>query len=60
VEIRVQSGSLDWAEGTYPHPKGPIYVKWHMENGLRVFDRINVPDGVCFTVCEESPILSCK
>ncbi len=53
VEIRVQSGSLDWAEGTYPHPKGPIHIKWHMENGMRVFDRMDAPDGVKISVFEE-------
>ncbi len=45
VEIRVQS-ALEWAEGTYPHPKGPIHIKWHTENGVRIFDRVEVPDGV--------------
>ncbi len=54
VEIRVQSGSLDWAEGTYPHPKGPIHIKWHMENGERIFDRIDGPDGVKITLCDEN------
>jgi len=45
IKIRVQS-SLENAEGTYPHPKGPVHIKWHMENGERIFDRIEVPDGV--------------
>jgi len=53
VEIRVQSGSLDWAEGTYPHPKGPIHIKWHMEDGKRIFDRIDVPPNVRVIQCEE-------
>ncbi len=52
IEIRVQS-SLDRAEGTYPHPQGPIHIKWHMENGTRIFDRIEAPDGVKITICKE-------
>ncbi len=51
VEIRVQT-ALEWAEGTYPHPKGPVHIKWHAENGVRVFDRIDVPDGVKITMCD--------
>ncbi len=50
VEICVQCGSLDRAEGTYPHPKGVVSVKWHMENGTRIFDRIEAPDGVKITL----------
>ncbi len=52
VEIRVKTGSLQSAEGVWPHPKGPIHVKWHMENGRRVFDRIDTPDGVRAAVCD--------
>jgi len=51
VEIRVQT-ALEWAEGTYPHPKGAICVKWHMENGARIFDRVEAPEGVNVTICE--------
>lgn len=50
VEIRVQSG-LQQAEGTWPHPAGPIHVKWHMENGKRVFDCVEAPKGVNVTIC---------
>jgi len=52
VEICVQT-SLDWAEGVYPHPKGPIHIKWHLENGKRVFDRVEAPEGVSITIFEE-------
>jgi len=51
VEIRVQT-ALEWAEGTYPHPKGSIHIKWHTENGVRVFGRVEVPDGVKVTISE--------
>ncbi|NLF38356.1 hypothetical protein GX586_02855, partial [bacterium] len=47
VEIRVAaSKDVTWAEGAYPHPKGAIKVKWHMENGRRVFDHVKAPRGV--------------
>jgi len=50
VEIRVQS-SLESATGTWPHPKGPLYVQWHMEDGKRIFDRVEAPEGVTVTIC---------
>jgi hypothetical protein len=47
VEIRVKSSSLTSCEGKFPHPKGgSIDVKWHMENGKRVFDYVKAPNGV--------------
>lgn len=52
VEIRVKAGSLQWAQGTWPHEKGPIQVKWHMEDGRRVFDQLEAPEGVTLTICD--------
>lgn len=46
VEIKVQTNSVQFAEGKFPHPKGTIDVKWHTENGKRVFDYANAPKGV--------------
>ncbi|GET41224.1 family 78 glycoside hydrolase catalytic domain [Microseira wollei] len=46
VEIRVQTDSITQAEGAFPHPKGLIEVKWHTENGKRVFDTVKAPQGV--------------
>ncbi|TAF73058.1 MAG: hypothetical protein EAZ53_13925 [Bacteroidetes bacterium] len=46
VEINVNSSSISFAEGKYPHPKGTIDVKWHTENGKRVFDYAKAPEGV--------------
>jgi hypothetical protein len=49
VEIRVQS-ALESAAGIWPHPKGSLHVQWHMENGKRIFDRVEAPDGVTVTI----------
>lgn len=46
VEIRVQTHNVTEAEGVFPHPKGVIKVKWHTEGDQRVFDHVNVPNGV--------------
>lgn len=46
VEIKVNSTSITFAEGKFPHPKGTIDVKWHTENGKRVFDYAKAPEGV--------------
>ncbi|MCL2602881.1 MAG: hypothetical protein FWD90_00210 [Defluviitaleaceae bacterium] len=39
VNFDPQPGSVTWAKGTFPHPKGLIEVEWHMENGRVVCDR---------------------
>ena len=49
VEIRVHSHSLTSAEGAFPHPKGLIEVKWHMEGQKRIFDLVKAPQGVQIT-----------
>ncbi|MGE5557480.1 MAG: family 78 glycoside hydrolase catalytic domain [Bacillota bacterium] len=54
VEIRVQTHGVTEAEGAYPHPKGRIEVKWHLEDGIRVFDYIKAPAGVCVKVPDET------
>ena len=46
VRIKVQAQSLTSAEGAWPHPRGVIEVKWHMEEGRRVFDYLRAPAGV--------------
>lgn len=46
VRIEVKTGSLLFAEGSYPHPAGPIQVKWHMEEAHRIFDHVKAPEGV--------------
>ena len=46
VEIKVQTNTVTAAEGKFPHPKGAIAVKWHTENGKRIFDYVKAPEGV--------------
>jgi hypothetical protein len=46
VEIRVQTRDVQWAEGAFPHPRGAVEVKWHMEGRRRVFDHVRAPEGV--------------
>jgi len=46
VEIEVKTQDITWAEGAIPHPDGLIEVKWHTENGERVFDYVKAPTGV--------------
>jgi hypothetical protein len=46
VAIKVETASVQSAEGAWPHPRGTIRVKWHMEGRKRVFDYVKVPRGV--------------
>ncbi|MDX2189833.1 MAG: trehalase family glycosidase [Bacteroidota bacterium] len=47
VEIKPLTNTIQHAEGVYPHPKGGlIEVKWHTENGKKVFDYVKAPNGV--------------
>ncbi len=50
AEIRVIADQIDHAEGAVPHVKGLIQVKWHMEDGKRVFDYVKGPEGVKIVV----------
>jgi len=52
VEIRPQPGTLQWAEGTYPHPAGPIHVRWRRRAG-RLDVQHDAPDGVVVEVRRE-------
>ncbi len=45
VRIAPQRGSLSWAEGVYPHPAGPIHVRWEVRAGELVL-ACAVPQGV--------------
>lgn len=46
VAIKVQAEGITSAEGAFPHPRGVVEVKWHLEKGRRVFDRVKAPRGV--------------
>jgi hypothetical protein len=50
VEINVKAEGIEYAEGAYPHPKGLIEVKWHLNKGERIFDYVKVPQGVRVTI----------
>ena len=52
VEIDVKADGIDYAEGAFPHKKGLVEVKWHMEHGKRLFDYVKVPQGVSVKIIE--------
>lgn len=45
VEIKVNTSSVSWAEGTWPHPEGLVNVKWKTEQGRRIFN-VEAPKNV--------------
>jgi hypothetical protein len=45
VRIAPRPGTLTWAEGVYPHAKGPICVSWKMEAGKLAL-KYTAPKGV--------------
>jgi hypothetical protein len=45
IRILPQPGTLQWARGVYPHPKGPIRVEWRRE-GDKFHVQFECPDGV--------------
>lgn len=50
VEICIHTARVTEAEGTYPHPRGVVKVKWHTERGRRVIDYVKAPRGVSVVV----------
>ncbi len=46
VRIAPHLGRLAWAEGTYPTPKGPIYVRHDKQPDGSVKSIVKLPDGV--------------
>ena len=51
IRVSPQPGSLSWAAGVFPHPKGLVEVAWHTEDGQIIFDRLLAPKGVEINVC---------
>lgn len=45
IVIAPQPGNLQWAEGTYPHPRGPIHVSWQKRDKQLKID-YELPEGV--------------
>jgi hypothetical protein len=46
VSIKPNLGRLDWAEGTYPTPKGPIRVRHEKQTDGTVKSTIDLPPGI--------------
>lgn len=38
-------GTIEWAEGAIPHPRGPIRARWRMRNG-ELESSIDAPEGI--------------
>jgi len=45
VSLAPHLGTLSWAEGVYPHPRGPIHIAWQL-HGDHLQLSYDVPDGV--------------
>lgn len=46
VRIAPRLGRLEWAEGIYPTPKGPIYVRHEKKRDGSIESTIKLPDGI--------------
>lgn len=45
IRVTPHLGDLEWVEGTFPTPFGPVYVR-HEKNGRKVISEIKAPKGV--------------
>jgi hypothetical protein len=45
VRVEPHPGTLSWAEGVYPHPAGPIHVRWEVK-GENLMLECDAPEGV--------------
>jgi hypothetical protein len=52
VTVDVKPGTLTWARGSFPHPKGLIEIAWHKENKNVIIDRMTAPEGVNIKIKE--------
>jgi hypothetical protein len=52
VRIAPQAETIDWAEGTVPHPKGPIEVAWRIDGEWLRLD-YQAPAGVAVEVAPQ-------
>ena len=46
IKISPDLGDLKWVEGTYPTPKGLVYISHEKQQDGRIKSSIKVPDGV--------------
>ncbi|MCP4314278.1 MAG: alpha-L-rhamnosidase, partial [Bacteroidetes bacterium] len=49
VRISPQLGDLDWVEGSYPTPHGPIQVRHEKQSDGTIRSKISLPEGVSQT-----------
>ena len=49
ILIEPQSATLSWAEGTVPHPAGPVYVRWVLRGPTLVVEARG-PEGIPLVV----------
>ena len=49
VRIEPESATLEWAEGSVPHPLGTIHVSWRVKNNRLRLD-VRTPEGVQCTI----------
>ncbi|MGP1477345.1 MAG: alpha-L-rhamnosidase-related protein [Phocaeicola sp.] len=52
LTITPHLGKLQWAEGTYPTPQGPVYIKHQKEANGKVSTTVKGPEGVKIIVKE--------
>lgn len=45
IRIQPKPANLRWAEGSYPHPRGPIHVRWELKGDQILLDYA-APEGV--------------
>ncbi len=48
VRIEPHADTIEWAEGTVPHPRGHVHVKWRVQGGALIASYA-APDGVSVT-----------
>ena len=46
IKVTPHLGSLEWAEGTFPTPYGPVYVRHEKDGSGKVISEIKAPKGV--------------
>ena len=56
IRLAPQLGDLEWAQGTFPTPHGPLRV-WHRRVGEQIETRFETPDGV--EVVREDSLSKC-
>lgn len=46
IKISPELGDLQWVEGTYPTPKGIVYIKHERQQDGRIKSTVNAPEGI--------------